>query len=65
MRESERKWKEAGAAESLALKSFINDPRKSPFYNTTWDLYTAQSQAKLKKSLNWSLLHEGQFRKKK
>ena len=25
MRESEGKWKEAGAAESLAPKSFIND----------------------------------------
>ena len=25
MRESEEKWKEVGAAESLAAKSFIND----------------------------------------
>ena len=30
MRESEGKWKEAGAAESLAPKSFIND--QSPVY---------------------------------
>ena len=64
MRESEGKWKKEGAAESLAPKSFINDPRKPPLYSASWDLYTAQSQAKLQKSMNSPLLHEGQFRKR-
>ena len=39
MRESEGKWKEAGAAESLAPKSFIND--QVLCYSEAWSLYTA------------------------
>ena len=38
MRESEGKWKEAGAAESLAPKSFIND--QDVCYYVAWGLYS-------------------------
>ena len=64
MRENEGKWKEAGAVESLAPKIFINDQDRSLLHSDAWDLYTAQSQEKLQKSVNWPLLHEGQLRKK-
>ena len=61
MRESEGKWKEAGAAASLAPKSFINDQVSRLQCNMGliyWPRY-----AKLRKYMNWPLLHEGQFRK--
>ena len=57
-RENEGKWKEAGAVESLEPKSFINDQDRSLLHSDAWDLYTAQSQEKLHKSVHWTLLHE-------
>ena len=36
----------------------------SPGYSAAWDLNTTQSQEKLQKSMNWKLLHKGQFKKK-
>ena len=55
--------KKAGTVESFVPKSFINE-KSCPSYSDAWDLYIAQSHAKLQKSMNWSLLHEGQFGKK-
>ena len=63
MRENEGKCKKEGVVESLAPKRFINDQDRSLLHSDAWDLYTAQSQAKLQKSVNWPLLHEGQLRK--
>ena len=59
MRENE---KERDLVKASRPKTLLVIPKKVPFYSDAWDLYTAQSQAKLQKSMNRPLLHEGQFR---
>ena len=59
MRENEKKQEELKASRQTLLLI-----PKSSGYSAAWDLYTAQSQAKLQISMNWPLLHEGKFKKK-
>ena len=63
MGESEGKWKEAGATESLAPKSLINE--RDPSLQCSLGIIYCPSYAKLQKYMNWPLLHEGQFKKTK
>ena len=46
MRESEGKWKEVGATESLAPKSFVND--QDICYSVAWGLYSVPAMQNYK-----------------
>ena len=61
MRENE---KERELLKACYPKTLLVIPKKVPFYSDAWDLYIAQSQAKLQKTMNQPLLHKGQFRQK-
>ena len=60
-RENERKWEKAGTVERFAPKNLINDPVSCLQCNM--ELIYCLRYAKLQNSMNWLLLHEGQFRK--
>ena len=54
--EKELEELKASRRKSLLMKKIL-------CYSDAWDLYTAQSQAKLQKCMKESLFHEGQFKK--
>ena len=64
--EKERELLKASRPKTLVMiwQKSLQSEEKVSSYSAAWDLYTAQSQANLRKSMNWPLLHEGQFRQK-
>ena len=70
MRENEKEREKLKASRQtlLVLKKSLHKVKKKKKvsgYSAAWDLYTTQRQEKLQKSMNWPLLHDGQFRQNK